>query len=225
MSGRPHRVVAVLVAGMIVVSASGASSAPLAASGCGAYVPDAAARSELPENMIVRVMIAESGGDAHATSPKGAVGCMQIMPATWATLTARYTLGSDPYDPRANMIGGALYLAELVRRHGLPGAFAAYNAGEGRWLRYRAVGTPLPAETIAYMARLSGTGSITPTPVAQLRWQDAALFMARGGDHHESTARDASIGRSPAAPATPDIPPSGKSTLFPLNQSAPAERE
>lgn len=182
-------------------------------------------RSELPENMIVRVMMAESGGDARATSPKGAMGCMQIMPATWATLTARYALGSDPYDARANMIGGALYLAELVRRHGLPGAFAAYNAGEARWLRYRAGGKPLPAETIAYMARLGGESRPVSVLPPQPRWQEATLFMARGGDHQESAARDAPIGRSPAAPAIPDIPPSGTSTLFPLSRSAPAERE
>ena len=47
-------------------------------------------RSGLGVDVIMRVMRAESGGDARAVSPKGAIGCMQIMPPTWADLTARY---------------------------------------------------------------------------------------------------------------------------------------
>ena len=64
------------------------------------------------------------------------MGCMQIMPATWRYLTARYALGSDPWNARFNMIGGALYLAELARQFGFPGAYAAYNAGPGRYARH-----------------------------------------------------------------------------------------
>src|SRR3546814_19550300 len=73
-------------------------------------------------------MHAESLGRPRAMSHKGAMGCMQIMPATWADLTRRHTLGGDPFDPRMNMIGGALYLAELARQFGFPGAYSAYNA-------------------------------------------------------------------------------------------------
>jgi soluble lytic murein transglycosylase-like protein len=45
-------------------------------------------------------MQVESGGDEHAISPRGAMGLMQLMPATWAELSARYGLGRDPFDPR-----------------------------------------------------------------------------------------------------------------------------
>lgn len=111
------------------------------------------------------------------------MGCMQIMPATWAYLSRRYGLGSDPWDPRMNMIGGALYLAELVRQFGMPGAYSAYNAGPGRYQRYVRNGVPLPAETVAYAAQLRGgapeenraqtPGAMPATP----RWQEAVLFM------------------------------------------------
>ena len=63
---------------------------------------------------------------------------MQIMPATWGQLRARYGLGPDPFDVRDNIMAGAAYLRELHDRYGSPGFLAAYNAGPGRsvrWLR------------------------------------------------------------------------------------------
>ena len=74
-------------------------------------------------------MQAESGGDARALSPKGAMGLMQIMPGTWAELRLRYGLGADPYDPHDNITAGAAYLREMHDRYGEPGFLAAYNAG------------------------------------------------------------------------------------------------
>ncbi|QBE94056.1 lytic transglycosylase domain-containing protein [Sphingomonas paucimobilis] len=204
---------------MIAVAASSASSQPRGANFCLAHAPEAAARSGLAQDIIVRVMMAESGGDDHAISPKGAMGCMQIMPATWAMLTARYGLGSDPYDARANMIGGSLYLAGLARRHGFPGAYAAYNAGEKRWLRYRDSGVPLPVETVAYMARLGADAPGVPAPPSQPRWQEAALFVAHNEDRASPDSSTPS--RPPAtvqdresgAPAEPTV-----RTLFPLSR-------
>ncbi len=99
-------------------------------------------------------MRAESFGDVHAISPKGAMGLMQIMPQTWATLRQRYHLGADPYDVHDNIIAGAGYLRELHDRYGVPGFLAAYNAGPGRYDDHRATGRALPAETRAYVAAL-----------------------------------------------------------------------
>ena len=147
--------------------------------GCAVFAPEAAMRSGLPLDMILHVMRAESGGNPRAVSPKGAMGCMQIMPATWATLSARYGLGFDPFDARMNMIGGALYLAELRTRFGIPGTYAAYNAGPNRFARFATSGIPLPAETVAYAARLGGAGVPIIKADAQARWQEAALFIAR----------------------------------------------
>ena len=60
-------------------------------------------RSGIPASWIRAVMQAESGGDVRAVSPKGAMGLMQIMPETWATLRLRYGLGADPFDPHDNI--------------------------------------------------------------------------------------------------------------------------
>jgi soluble lytic murein transglycosylase-like protein len=72
---------------------------------------------------------------------------MQIMPETWTDLRARYGLGADPYDPRDNILAGAAYIRELHDRFGVPGFFAAYNAGPRRYEHHLATGRSLPDET------------------------------------------------------------------------------
>ena len=104
---------------------------------------------------IRAVMHAESGEDIHALSPKGAMGLMQIMPATWAGLRARHGLGANPYDPRDNILAGAAFLRELHDLYGSPGFLAAYNAGPGRYEEHLATGRPLPDETRAYVAAIA----------------------------------------------------------------------
>ena len=87
---------------------------------------------------LLKALIAtESGFDAAAVSPKGAVGLMQLMPAT----ASRYGVAADKRatvqqkltDPRTNLRAGASYLSDLIKL--FPGqlelALAAYNAGEG----------------------------------------------------------------------------------------------
>jgi soluble lytic murein transglycosylase-like protein len=109
----------------------------------------------IPGNLIRAVIAVESGGAVYAVSPKGAMGLMQLMPGTWAGLRRRYALGNDPFDPCDNIFAGTGYLREMLDRYGDPGFLAAYNAGPGRYEAYLG-GRPLPAETIAYVARLSG---------------------------------------------------------------------
>lgn len=179
MSARRHLLAAGLGAVCLAFPASPLLANSPPTDRCAVFAPEAATRSGLPLVMVLRVMRAESGGNPRAVSPKGAMGCMQIMPATWATLSTRYSLGSDPFDARMNMIGGALYLAELRTRFGIPGAYAAYNAGPNRYVRFAANGVPLPAETVAYASRLGGTGAPILKADAQARWQEAALFVAR----------------------------------------------
>ena len=166
----------------IAVSASpspGAAPELVGPKSCAMHVPEAARRSGLPQDVVMRVMLAESGGNSRIVSAKGAMGCMQIMPATWSYLTARYNLGADPFDARMNMIGGAMYLAELAARYGWPGALSAYNAGPGRYQRFVQGGVALPAETIAYTARLGGNAAAQPMATPAPRWQEAHLFMTR----------------------------------------------
>lgn len=109
------------------------------------HIANAARRFGIPEAWIRAVMRVESRGDVRAISPKGAMGLMQIVPATWGDLRARHGLGGDPYDPRDNIMAGAAYLREMHDRYGSPGFLAAYNAGPGRYEEYRATGRPLPS--------------------------------------------------------------------------------
>ncbi len=123
------------------------------------YVAEAAQKTGLPPQWINAVILAESGGratlnDRPITSSKGAMGLMQLMPATYASLKSALNLGSDPYDPHDNILAGATYLRAMFDRYGYPGLFAAYNCGPGRFdasLR----GEKLPAETRLYLAELT----------------------------------------------------------------------
>ncbi|KXF79418.1 lytic transglycosylase [Paramesorhizobium deserti] len=118
------------------------------------HITEAAKRFAIPKRWIRAVMRAESDHDPHAISPKGAMGLMQIMPATWTELRARYGLGNDPYDPRDNVLAGSAYLAELYDLYGSPGFLAAYNAGPGRCEKHLVSDVPLPAETVVYMEKI-----------------------------------------------------------------------
>ena len=119
------------------------------------FVTEAARVFGLPERWIWAVMRAESAFDPTATSRAGAMGLMQVMPATYAELRARYRLGPDPYAPRDNVLAGTAYLRELYDRFGGPGFLAAYNAGPGRYAEHLETGRALPLETRLYMARIA----------------------------------------------------------------------
>jgi hypothetical protein len=134
-------------------------------------------------------MHVESHRDQRAFSPKGAMGLMQLMPATWTALRDRYCLGRDPFDPHDNILAGAAFLRAMHDRYGSPGFLAAYNAGPGRYEDYRDRGRPLPPETLAYVATLLpfvGSGGINgPVLVAasyRLTWTHAPLFIGRSED-------------------------------------------
>jgi soluble lytic murein transglycosylase-like protein len=78
-------------------------------------------------NLLKAVIVVESGFNSRAVSARGAVGLMQLMPAT----ATRFGV-SDRYDPRQNVRGGALYLGFLINRfrQNVRLALAAFNAGE-----------------------------------------------------------------------------------------------
>ena len=93
-------------------------------------------------------MAAESGFQANAVSPKGAIGLMQLMPQTAADL------GVDPHDPAQNVDAGVRYLRDLLIKYdgGLWHALAAYNAGPAAVDKYH--GVPPYRETIDYITRI-----------------------------------------------------------------------
>ena len=165
-----------------------------------AHIAEAAKRFVIPERWIRAVMVTESGGDRAARSPKGAIGLMQIMPATWAELRARYGLGNNPYLPRDNILAGAAYLREMHDRYGsMDAMLAAYNTGPARYDAHLANGRALPAETANYVAKIAsmidGTITIARTDHQPSRpsWSRAPLFVARstvaGNDDAEANDR------------------------------------
>ncbi|UHD45466.1 lytic transglycosylase domain-containing protein [Aureimonas altamirensis] len=186
-----------------------------------AHIAEASQRFGIPEHWIRAVLRAESAGDMRAVSSAGAMGLMQVMPATWAELRGRYGLGRDPYEPRDNIMAGAAYLREMWDHYGnIAAMLAAYNAGPGRYDEYLATGRTLPAETRAYVAALApilGGAAASEPPVAAPPpppdWREAPLFVMRRDDD-----------RAAAAPP-PDARPGGARTAVPVRDPVDAERQ
>ncbi len=109
-----------------------------------------AARYGIPSALLHAVIRVESGYNPTATSPKGAVGLMQLMPGT----AKRYGV-TDRTDPADNLNGGAHYLSDLLKMFNqeVSLALAGYNAGENAVIRY---GNTIPPyrETKNYVAQI-----------------------------------------------------------------------
>src|SRR5208283_261596 len=92
-----------------------------------AIIEKAAESASVEPNLLRAVIVVESGFNSRAVSKRGAVGLMQLMPAT----ATRFGV-SNPYDPRQNVHAGALYLGFLIKRfrQNVHLALAAFNAGE-----------------------------------------------------------------------------------------------
>ena len=159
---------------------------------------EASLRTGLPVAWLHDLMHVESGGDATAVSPKGAIGLLQVMPATYAALRRPLGLGADPFAPRDNLLAGGMYLRLLVDRYGWPGALAAYNAGPGRLDAFLTRGRALPTETTAYLLRFASSHAVSAVGVASVRVQPTSNA------------------------ASGDPPPSLKPTLFVAAASAPS---
>jgi hypothetical protein len=128
---------------------------------------EASRRFHIPAQWVRAVMRAESYGDACAVSVKGAIGLMQIMPATYEELRLKHALGPDPFNPGDNILAGAAYLSEMFERYGEDGFLAAYNAGPHRYEDYLQ-GRPLPAETIDYVAGIASKLGLDRLPVTEI---------------------------------------------------------
>jgi hypothetical protein len=104
-------------------------------------------RRHLPCGLLGAIVQVESGGKPHRISPAGAMGPLQLMPATALLLGV-----SDPFDPEESLDGAARYLhAQLATFHSIRLAAAAYNAGPGAIVG-RAV--PRNGQTEIYVERV-----------------------------------------------------------------------
>lgn len=120
-------------------------------------IAQAAQRYHVDVALLKAVIAAESGFDSAAVSPKGAVGLMQVLPATGerygVRADARRTVADKLTDPRTNVLTGARYLRDLQARYPdrLELVLASYNAGEGAVARHDNQIPPY-AETRDYVA-------------------------------------------------------------------------
>jgi len=115
-------------------------------------VREAARRYGVPEELAVRLARQESGirqftaAGSIIRSSAGALGVMQLMPATAAAL------GVDPYNEDQNIDGGIRYLRQMYRTFGdWKTAVAAYNAGPGTMRQVLQGRKPLPGETASHV--------------------------------------------------------------------------
>lgn len=113
-------------------------------------IEHAARSSSVEPNLLRAVIVVESGFNSRAVSRRGAVGLMQLMPAT----ASRFGV-SNPFDARQNVHAGARYLKFLMDRfgHDVRLALAAYNAGEEAVERNGGQIPPF-SETMAYVPRV-----------------------------------------------------------------------
>jgi soluble lytic murein transglycosylase-like protein len=122
---------------------------PKAASTVDELVDQLSAQFGVPTALAHALIRVESNFQADAVSPKGAMGLMQLMPAT-----ARQYAVDDPFDPAQNLTAGLQHLRSLLDRfdNKTSSALAAYNAGEGAVARYG--GIPPYRETQEYVRRI-----------------------------------------------------------------------
>ncbi len=116
-------------------------------SGVEGIIAAASARHGVDPALVWAVIAVESAFAPDARSLKGAMGLMQLMPAT----AAQYAVG-DPFDPAQNVEAGTRHLRSLLDRFDTTMALAAYNAGEGTVTRFG--GIPPYRETREYVARV-----------------------------------------------------------------------
>jgi soluble lytic murein transglycosylase-like protein len=130
-------------------------------------IEEQAEAHRIDPSLVLAVIRVESGFDAFAVSPAGAVGLMQILPSTGEALARRNGLPwrgvRTLFDPVANVKLGVAYLRELRDRfEHLPTALAAYNWGPGRIGRRVREGAPVPRSYARRVLSVYAETSVEP---------------------------------------------------------------
>ncbi len=115
-------------------------------------IKEIAKEYDLEPALIHSIILIESDYDPRAVSNKGAMGLMQLMPATAEHYGVR-----NPFDPRENIRGGAKYLKDMCKLYynSTDHVLAAYNAGQTAIKKYG--GIPPYPETINYIDKVRAT--------------------------------------------------------------------
>ena len=131
------------------------------------HITEHSRRVGVSADLVRAVIQAESAFNPMAVSSKGAMGLMQLMPAT-----ARELGVYNPFEPDQNIRGGVVYLKRLLDRYDqkVDLALAAYNAGMGNVDRYDAV--PPFQETRAYVKKITESTPQPPPPTVIYRWME-----------------------------------------------------
>ena len=176
-------------------------------------IAEAAEKFAVPAEWIRAVMTRESGGRTQAVSRCGAVGLMQLMPATYDEMRRQFRLGANRFDPHDNILAGAAYLRFLNEKYGIAGMFAAYNAGPGAYERSLGGGS-LPAETREYVQRVSAqlgistaSSSSTQTDGQRVNSTFAPVPVVSASAASTATAAPAPVVTASAAPVVSPAPP------------------
>jgi soluble lytic murein transglycosylase-like protein len=178
------------------------------------HLREAASQHGVDYELLQAVIATESGFDAQAVSPKGALGLMQVIPAT----AARYGVTGDRktpiekklFDPRTNIRTGARYLADLIRMFAgnLELAVAAYNAGENAVQR---AGNKVPnyRETQNYVKTVMQLYAMLKPPAMNSggRVPTRVHMELPGGEALRSAPFGGALGRGNMPPASPAAPP------------------
>ncbi|MBV8207611.1 MAG: lytic transglycosylase domain-containing protein, partial [Acidobacteria bacterium] len=143
-------------------------------------------RHSVDANLVRAVIKVESNFNPNAVSRKGAMGLMQLMPAT-----ARELNVSDPFDPEQNLEAGVRHLKSLLETNSgdVPRTLAAYNAGQGAVAR--SGGIPPYAETRNYVRQIThlyGSGSGTGESLAGRTGGERLRGGAAGTQQHWAPA-------------------------------------
>ena len=148
---------------------------PVAYSGGHDYdelIEEHARLNDVRPDLVRAVVQVESAFNPYAKSPKGALGLMQLMPAT-----AKHFGVRNPFNPEENVRAGVSYLRQLLDRYGNDEqlALAAYNAGPGAVDRH---GQSIPPfrETQNYVGRISSLAAAPATTAPSIVPRDRSIY-------------------------------------------------